>query len=80
MDPERLKLWFGVLALVVIELGMITPPLGLNLFVIKAITPDVRTAELYQGVIPFIGSELIRLLILVLLPIASLWLPKALGY
>lgn len=80
MDPEHMKLWFGVLVLVVVELGLITPPLGLNIFVIKSMAPDVPTSDIYRGVFPFIGSELVRLLILLFLPMVSLWLPIALGY
>ncbi len=80
MDPEHTKLWFGVLALVVIELGLVTPPLGLNIFVIKSMAPDVPTSVIYRGVFPFILSELVRLTILILLPVVSLWLPSLMGY
>ena len=80
LDPEDFKLWFGVLALVVIELGLITPPLGLNVFVIKRYATDARLAEIFLGATPFLAAELARILILVALPVLSLGLPRLLGY
>ena len=75
MDSEDLKLWFGVLALVVVELGLITPPVGLNVFIISALAKDVPISETFKGVMPFFGIEIIRIGLLLLLPGLVLWLP-----
>jgi tripartite ATP-independent transporter DctM subunit len=78
MDSEDLKLWFGVLALVVVELGLITPPVGLNVFIISALAKDVPISETFKGVMPFFGVEIIRIGLLLLLPGLVLWLPSLL--
>jgi len=75
MDTNNLKLWFGVLALVVVELGLITPPVGLNVFIISALAKDVPIAETFKGVMPFFGVEIIRIGLLLILPGLVLWLP-----
>jgi len=75
MDSEDLKLWFGVLALVVVELGLITPPVGLNVFIISTLAKDVPISETFKGVMPFFGVEIIRIGLLLLLPGLVLWLP-----
>jgi tripartite ATP-independent transporter DctM subunit len=75
MDPEHFKMWFGVLVLVVVEFGLITPPVGLNLMIISSMAPHVPTAQLYRGVVPFIISDLVRITLLFVFPILSLALP-----
>ncbi|MCI4661390.1 MAG: TRAP transporter large permease [Neomegalonema sp.] len=79
VDSEGLKLWFGILALVVVELGLITPPLGLNVLVIGGVSPDVPIARIYRGVLPFVAVELIRIALLLALPMLCLWLPELLA-
>ncbi len=79
MDTEDLKIWFGILALIVVELGLITPPVGMNVFIISAQAPDVPMRQTFLGVLPFFGAELIRVGILVAFPILTLWLPRALS-
>ena len=79
MDTESLKLWFGILALIVIELGLITPPVGLNVFIINMLAKDVPMMETFRGVIPFIGAEVIRISLLLLLPVLVLFLPRLLA-
>ncbi len=79
METEALKLWFGVLALVVVELGLITPPVGLNVFLIGALAPDVAMRETVRGVLPFIGAELLRIALLVAVPGLTLALPRLLA-
>jgi tripartite ATP-independent transporter DctM subunit len=70
------QLWFAILMMTTIELGYITPPFGLNLFVIKAICPvQVRTVEVYRGVIPFIAIEMVVLAVMTAFPILITWLP-----
>lgn len=79
MDSESLKIWFGILALIVIELGLITPPVGLNVFIINMLTRDVPMVETFRGVIPFISAEIIRIGLLLLLPALVLFLPGILS-
>lgn len=76
MSTEDLKIWFGILALIVVELGLITPPVGLNVFVISAIAKDTPMAETFKGVAPFFGAELLRVGLLLALPGLTLWLPN----
>jgi len=79
MSNEELKLWFGILALVVIELGLITPPVGLNVFIISALAKDVPISETFRGVMPFFGVEIVRIGLIVAVPGLCLWLPNLLG-
>lgn len=74
MTPEETAIWFGVLVLVVVELGLITPPVGLNLFVINGMAPGVPMSQTYRGVIPFVASDLIRVIFLIAFPSLSLGL------
>ncbi len=78
MSTEDLKIWFGILALIVVELGLITPPVGMNVFVISALAKDIPMAETFKGVLPFFGAELVRVTILFLFPAITLWLPQVL--
>ncbi|MDR6818271.1 tripartite ATP-independent transporter DctM subunit [Neorhizobium sp. 2083] len=68
-------IWFGVIIVVACELGMITPPVGINVFVINSIAKDVKITTIYGGVMPFILTDIIRLILLVLFPAIALWLP-----
>ncbi|MEX2519352.1 MAG: TRAP transporter large permease [Paracoccaceae bacterium] len=79
MSTEELKVWFGILALVVVELGLITPPVGMNVFVISAMAKDIPMIETFKGVAPFFGAELIRVAILIAFPALALWLPRVLS-
>ena len=79
LGPEELKIWFGILALIVVELGLITPPVGMNVFVIHALAEDIPMSEVFKGVIPFFGAELLRVLLLVAFPGIVLWLPRLLS-
>jgi C4-dicarboxylate transporter, DctM subunit len=69
-------IWFGILIVVVVEIGLISPPVGMNLFVLNALLPHVPTRVLFQGVLPFMVADCVRLAILVAFPIISLWLPS----
>lgn len=74
LGPTDKAIWFGVLALMVVEIGLITPPVGMNLFIINSLAKDVPMKETYKGTIPFILSDLVRTGILMLVPGLSLWL------
>lgn len=76
MSTDDLKIWFGILALIVVELGLITPPVGLNVFVISALAKDIPMIETFKGVAPFFGTELVRVALLLVLPGITLWLPS----
>jgi C4-dicarboxylate transporter, DctM subunit len=69
-------IWFGVIIVMTVELGLIHPPVGMNVFVIKSVVKDVSFATIFKGVIPFIVTDLIRLVILIAFPILALWLPS----
>lgn len=68
-------IWFGILIVTVVEIGMISPPVGMNLFVINSLLPDVKLGQIFRGVWPFVVADVGRLAILVAFPIISLWLP-----
>lgn len=67
--------WFGVILVTCCQLGMITPPVGINVFVINSIAKDVKLTTIYRGVGPFIATDIVRLILLVIFPAISLWLP-----
>jgi C4-dicarboxylate transporter DctM subunit len=75
MSKDAVLVWFGILVLVSVEVGMISPPFGLNLFLINAMAKDVPMGETYKGVLGFCAMDAIRLLLLVFFPILALWLP-----
>ena len=73
MTPENAALWFGVLVLIVVEVGLITPPVGMNLFVINKLARDVPLSESFKGVLPFVLSDLVRVVILTAFPAITLF-------
>ncbi|TCP44119.1 TRAP transporter large permease [Rhodovulum marinum] len=79
MSTEDLKIWFGILALIVVELGLITPPVGMNVFVISSLARDTPMIETFKGVAPFFGAELVRVGLLLAFPALTLWVPRVLG-
>jgi TRAP-type C4-dicarboxylate transport system permease large subunit len=79
MGTEELKIWWGILILIVVELGLITPPVGLNVFIIHAMAADVPIRETFRGILPFFAAELVRVTILVLFPAITLFLPRLLS-
>jgi tripartite ATP-independent transporter DctM subunit len=68
-------IWFGILIVVVVEIGLISPPVGMNLFVLKTLLPQVPTNTVFRGVMPFMVADVIRLGILIAFPAISLYLP-----
>jgi tripartite ATP-independent transporter DctM subunit len=78
MTTDDLRIWFGILALIVVELGLITPPVGLNVFVIKSFSPTTNLGVIFRGVAPFFGIELIRVALLLVVPALALYLPRVL--
>ncbi len=78
LPPAEFGLWFGILILVVVEVGLITPPVGLNLFIINKMSPDTPLLETYKGVLPFVISDVLRVVLLVAFPVISLFLVRLL--
>lgn len=74
MSPEHFAIWFGILVLMVAEIGMITPPVGLNLFIISAMSREVPIRETYKGIVPFVSADLLRIIVLTAFPIISTFL------
>lgn len=70
IDP----VWFGIVTVLTVELGLITPPVGMNVFVIKAMAPHVGLGEIFKGVMPFIVSDFVRLALLIIFPVLSTYL------
>jgi tripartite ATP-independent transporter DctM subunit len=70
--------WFGIVVVVVTEISLITPPVGLNIFVLSSVLPDVKTGTIFKGVTPFWCADIIRLALIVLIPWISLALPQLL--
>ena len=71
IDP----IWFGILLVTVVELGLITPPIGMNLFVLRVVADDLSLQTIIRGILPFILADIARLAILLAIPALSLWLP-----
>ena len=69
-------IWFGVIIVMTVELGLIHPPVGMNIFVIKSVVEDVKISTIFYGVLPFIVTDILRLIILIAFPILALWLPS----
>ena len=79
LTPEGTAIWFGVIALVVVEVGLITPPVGMNVFIINSMARDVPMLESFRGVLPFLISDGVRVLLLIGFPSITLWLVQYLG-
>ena len=74
MPPDDVAIWFGILVLIVVAIGMTAPPIGLNVFVISSIAKDVPITQTYKGVLPFVAADVIRLGLVVAFPSLALWL------
>ena len=71
-------IWFGIIIVMTVELGLIHPPVGMNVFVIKSVVKEVSFLTIFKGVIPFVITDILRLMILIAFPIIALWLPNRL--
>ncbi len=70
-------IWFGVLLVMVIEIGLISPPYGMNVFVLKSVSPSLQLGDIYRGVMPFILMDFIRVALIVAFPMIVLFLPRS---
>jgi tripartite ATP-independent transporter DctM subunit len=75
LSKDAVLVWFGILVLISVEVGMISPPFGLNLFLINALARDVPMRETYKGVLGFCAMDAVRIALIVLFPMFALWLP-----
>ncbi len=73
ISVEETAIWFGILALIVVEVGLITPPVGMNLFIIQSMAKDIPITQTYRGVTPFVISDLVRVVILISMPMITLF-------
>ena len=78
LTTEEFAIWFGILVLIVVEVGLITPPVGMNLFVINSMAKETPISATYRGVLPFVASDMVRTVILVLFPTITLGLMRLL--
>ena len=77
LSPSDKSIWFGILALMVVEIGLVHPPVGMNVYIINRLAKDVPLKETFKGVIPFLLSDLLRILLLLFVPGLSLFLVHA---
>ena len=74
MSAEHVAIWFGILVLIVVEVGLITPPVGMNMFIINSMDPKTPIIETYKAVMYFVGTDIIRVILLVAFPAITLFL------
>ena len=79
MTPEHTAIWFGIMVLMTVGFGLVAPPVGLNVYVVNSIAKDVPMSESYQGVMPFLISDVLRTLLFLFFPIIPLWLVQHVG-
>ncbi len=76
IDPNWILVWFGIIIVVVTEISLITPPVGLNVYVLASVVPGMKTTTVFRGMVPFIAVDIVRLLLLTFVPWLSLILPR----
>ncbi|MGL4635137.1 MAG: TRAP transporter large permease [Beijerinckiaceae bacterium] len=79
MSPDDVAIWFGILVLIVVGIGLTAPPIGLNVFVISSLARGIPISDTYRGVLPFVLADIIRLALVVAMPGLALWMVRALG-
>ncbi len=80
LDLGYHPIWFGVILVMIIEVGMITPPIGMNVFVLYGVAEKIPLNVIFRGILPFFYADLIRITIIILFPALALWLPEVMGY
>ena len=76
IPPDDVAVWFGILVLIVVGIGLTAPPIGLNVFVISAIARDVSINETYRGVLPYVAADFIRLALVFFFPVLAVGLVR----
>jgi TRAP-type C4-dicarboxylate transport system permease large subunit len=77
LSPTDKSIWFGILALMVVEIGLVHPPVGMNVYIINRLAKDVPLQETFKGVMPFLASDFARIALLLFFPAVCLWLVRA---
>ena len=80
IDLGYSPIWWGIVLLMAIEVGMITPPIGMNVFVLHGVAKTVPLQTIFKGIFPFFYADILRILLIILFPALALWLPELLGY
>ncbi|MEK9679387.1 MAG: TRAP transporter large permease subunit, partial [Rhodospirillaceae bacterium] len=80
LDLGYHPIWWGVILVMVIEVGMITPPIGMNVFVLFGVAKTIPLNVIFRGILPFFYADIVRITIIILFPALALWLPEFLGY
>ena len=73
-------IWWGIILVMTIEVGMITPPIGMNVFVLHGVAGNIPLKTIFKGIFPFFYADVVRIVIVILIPPLALWLPGILGY
>ena len=79
MGAVETGIWFGILLVMTVEMGLITPPVGMNVFIVRGVAPDIPIGRIYAGVLPFLVAFLAAIALILLMPEIALWLPGLLG-
>ena len=80
MSAEHVAIWFGILVLIVVEVGLITPPVGMNVFIIRSVASKyVSLTQIFAGVVPFILADIVVVTLIITIPGIVLFLPQLLG-
>ena len=69
-------IWFGIVMVMGVEISLITPPIGLNVFILKSMLPEVPLSSIFKGIVPFFCADIVRLAIVILFPAVALYLPS----
>lgn len=79
LPAEEVAIWFGILVLIVVGIGLVAPPIGLNVFVVNAMAKNISITAIYRRVLPFIAADIVRLLLVMAFPVLALLLVRALN-
>ena len=79
MPKESVAIWFGILILMVVSFGLLVPPMGLNVYVVNGMAKEVPLSETFRGVMPFLISDVVRIVMILFFPGIALWLVKLLN-
>ncbi|MBD5801967.1 Sialic acid TRAP transporter permease protein SiaT [Azoarcus sp. Aa7] len=79
LTPDEKSIWFGILVLMVVEIGLVHPPVGMNIYIINKAAKDVPLTETFRGVMPFLASDVVRITLLLFFPAISLYLVRTFG-
>jgi TRAP-type C4-dicarboxylate transport system permease large subunit len=79
LNSTEKAIWFGIVVLSVVEVGLIAPPVGLNVYVVNGLAPDVPMAETYKGIAVFLAADAVRIALVLAFPLLSLWMVRVIS-